>query len=79
TSKEAQDTIGSQMPKLILDEQTVMEKMSGCSEENPGEQQSGNRPAYMIYSAGSTGRPKGVVVQAESLFNFLLSMQDMFA
>lgn len=73
TSKEAQDTIGSQMPKLILDEQTVMEKMSGCSEENPGEQHSGNQPAYMIYTSGSTGRPKGVVVQAESLFNFAVN------
>ncbi len=70
--------ISSQTPKFILDEQTVMEKISGCSEGNPGRQHSGAQPAYMIYTSGSTGRPKGVVVQAESLFNFLLSMQDMF-
>lgn len=78
TSKKAQDMISSQTPKFILDEQTVMEKISGCSEGNPGRQHSGAQPAYMIYTSGSTGRPKGVVVQAESLFNFLLSMQDMF-
>lgn len=78
TSKKAQDMISSQTPKFILDEQTVMEKISGCSEGNPGRQHSGAQPAYMIYTSGSTGRPKGVVVQAESLFNFLLSLQDMF-
>ncbi|KAA6474872.1 amino acid adenylation domain-containing protein [Bacillus swezeyi] len=86
TSREAAVHIpeNPDVPRMIIDEQDAVNKISDYSAENPVDvDQHGKRsslqPAYMIYTSGSTGRPKGVVVSAEGLCNFLLSMQETFS
>ncbi|MCY7857777.1 amino acid adenylation domain-containing protein [Bacillus sonorensis] len=86
TSKEAAARISdhANVARMVIDEQDTITEICHYSSDNPVDaDRNGKRsplqPAYMIYTSGSTGRPKGVVVSAESLCNFLLSMQETFS
>lgn len=70
--------------RIVIDTAEMIETLKNYPDANISSSQEKAvitqlNPAYMIYTSGSTGKPKGVVVLAESLINFLQSMQSQFS
>jgi len=66
---------------LCLDDETLLQQVQKCSDDNPDAQALGLKPehlAYVIYTSGSTGKPKGVMIEHRNIASVLSGLSHTF-
>ncbi|MEU9482016.1 amino acid adenylation domain-containing protein, partial [Streptomyces sp. NPDC048191] len=83
TTAETASAVVADVPRIVLDDHAVVERLVGCPAEDPTDGQRRQpldpaHPAYMIYTSGSTGRPKGVVVPHRNVIRLMTETEHWF-